>query len=305
MNYITSCPTCETQFLLTDDDLRAHRGKVQCGSCEQVFNAKNRVTEIPEEVATPEAFQEFLDHNEETIEARKTPIEEESIPEESLARDGEAAVEFDQNAEGADEAIEIESADEPYFGQHDVEGAQPPMVVEYEVVEEPEFLQQNVVEKHSNTWPVILSLLLILSAALQSIYYTRSKIAAYYPQFKPTLVQACTYLKCSVDLPRDLKLITIGDSDMQEDEDYESVINFASTVINTARYPQAYPNIKLTLTNGNDKPVIEKLITPSQYLKKGANINDGIAARKEVRIKLALHITNASVVGYRVHLIYS
>lgn len=310
MNYITSCPACGTQFLLTDEDIRAHRGKVQCGSCEQVFNAKNRVTEIPEDVSTPEEFQAFLDQNEETIEARKTVIEEDAPSVEDVATENEREDEGEEDviiAEAtADAAIEIDAIDKKHFGEQKTdEDAKPPVVVEYSVVEEPAFLQQKAKQERSSTWPIILSLLLIVGAALQTIYHMRSKIAAYYPQFKPALVQACAHLKCKVELPRTLNLITIGDSDMQEDEDYESVINFASTIINTANYAQAYPNIKLTLTNGKDKPVIEKLIAPTQYLEKGVSIKKGIAAREEIRMKLSLLVKDTPVAGYRVHLIYN
>ncbi|MFT6067596.1 MAG: putative Zn finger-like uncharacterized protein, partial [Methylophilaceae bacterium] len=38
MNYITSCPQCDTQFLLNNELIAAYEGKVQCGSCKHVFN---------------------------------------------------------------------------------------------------------------------------------------------------------------------------------------------------------------------------------------------------------------------------
>ena len=50
MNYITSCPACETQFLLNIDHLKAYRGKVRCGHCGHIFNAKNRLTEVTDEI---------------------------------------------------------------------------------------------------------------------------------------------------------------------------------------------------------------------------------------------------------------
>lgn len=42
---ITRCPKCETAFRITPGHLRSARGSVRCGSCLQVFNARENLTE--------------------------------------------------------------------------------------------------------------------------------------------------------------------------------------------------------------------------------------------------------------------
>ena len=61
MNYITSCPTCETQFLLSTEHLKAYRGKVQCGHCEHIFNAKNRLTEVSDNIQSAAEYHASLE----------------------------------------------------------------------------------------------------------------------------------------------------------------------------------------------------------------------------------------------------
>ncbi len=39
MKSVTTCPSCQTQFLVTDDQLSQYNGKVRCGHCLNVFNA--------------------------------------------------------------------------------------------------------------------------------------------------------------------------------------------------------------------------------------------------------------------------
>ena len=56
MNYITACPACETQFLINTEHLKAYRGKVQCGNCNHVFNAKNRLTEVSDDILSVEEY---------------------------------------------------------------------------------------------------------------------------------------------------------------------------------------------------------------------------------------------------------
>ena len=64
MKYITSCPKCDTHFLINDELIKAHRGKVQCGSCEHVFNAKTRLTEVADEITSAEEYQAIVEETE-------------------------------------------------------------------------------------------------------------------------------------------------------------------------------------------------------------------------------------------------
>jgi predicted Zn finger-like uncharacterized protein len=76
MNYITSCPACDTQFLLNKEQLKSHRGKVQCGNCEHIFNAKNRLTEISDDITSAAEYQASLEVEADDVieEASEKPI---------------------------------------------------------------------------------------------------------------------------------------------------------------------------------------------------------------------------------------
>ncbi len=285
MNYITSCPKCDTQFILTTEHIKSYRGKVQCGSCEHVFNAKNRLTEIDDDIHSEEDY--------------LVSIENEAITEDNTHKEAITSEVSDTDIE-ADTTSSI-SDTQPAVTLNETPTI--PIVDDYPVTE-PAFLQKEIKNKKNSTWLALISFLMLILIAGQSIYFMRTKIAAEYPQFKPLLVQACAQLNCKVDLPKNLNFITISDSDMQESDDYESVVNFSSTIINNAKYIQAYPNIKLTLTNAKEDAVIKKLIQPKEYINKGKKIKAGFASGKELRIKLPLHINDLPVTGYRVQLIY-
>jgi predicted Zn finger-like uncharacterized protein len=53
MNQITRCPNCSTSFRVTDDQLSAHQGKVRCGRCAFVFNARDFLQALPAEASKP------------------------------------------------------------------------------------------------------------------------------------------------------------------------------------------------------------------------------------------------------------
>jgi predicted Zn finger-like uncharacterized protein len=240
MNYITSCPACETQFLLTKEHLKAHRGKVQCGNCEHIFNAKNRLTEISDDIRSPAEYQASIEEqsNDASSTTEEKPISEvlnvvlESVP--NLDNLESANTHIDEIAIEANDTYE---ATVPV-----------PNVIE-DLTVYPKFYKRRA---KPNIWLLLFGLMLAILAGLQTIYYQRTKIAAEYPQFKPYLTQACTVLKCEINLPKNLDFFTIDDSDMQEDETHKNVINFSSLLINNASYTQAYPKIELTLTDTSD-----------------------------------------------------
>ena len=305
MNYITSCPACETQFLLTTEHLKAHRGKVQCGNCEHIFNAKNRLTEISDDIHSTAEYEASLEEQTKDDNSVATPITDEK-PLDAVLNNVLGSVPNLQNLEsvqdngdGYFDQSNIETTPE-FIEAYDAEPIHAPIEIE-DLTTKPNFDKPKT---RINIWMVVVGLLLAILAGLQTVYAKRTQIAAEYPQFKPYLQQACAALQCEIPLPNNLDLLTIDDSDMQEDENHQNVIKFTSLLINNANYAQAYPNIELTLTATDDQPVLRKLIKPVEYIKIASNVGSGIAAREEVRINLAINVKDLEVAGYRVLIVY-
>lgn len=323
MNYITACPACETQFLITKEHLKAYRGKVQCGYCNHIFNAKNRLTEISDDVQNGEKY-DSLEHaeaqhtnneahkNVETgadVADNKTTIIE-PIATELISSADEKAISEKLNVvlEAGPDLSDLTSADlapdlnptPKKVAKNDIESIRAPILIE-DLTTDPKF---QLTKPRRNIWLLSAICLLLIAALLQSVYFLRSKIATHYPQFKPFLVQVCEYIRCEINLSQQLDLLTIDDSDMKENNDYQDVIVFSSLIINNADYVQAYPNLELTLTDAEDKPVLRKLVKPQEYLQTSSNVATGIAAHKAERVKLMINVHNLSVAGYRVFLTY-
>ena len=150
--------------------------------------------------------------------------------------------------------------------------------------------------------PLLIAILLLL-AALQTIYYLRTTIAAQWPMLRPHLVTACEVLNCTVGLPQRAELLTIDDSDMQLDADREGVIHLSATLINNAPFTQAYPLLEITLTDAYDKPVVRRAMTADEYLP-GEQTQEGISPGESLQIRLALTAGDAAVAGYRLFVTY-
>lgn len=304
MNYITSCPACNTQFLLSTEQLKAHRGRVQCGNCEQIFNAKNRLTEVSDDIVSPAEYQASIEaHGSENTAA---------IDEKPMSKVLNVALGAVPSLNNLDDLEADKNSNNDYIGNANIE-SQPDIIAVYDVdqINAPIYIDDlstnpkfDKPTTKISVWLVLFGLILAILAGLQSVYYMRTSIAADYPQFKPYLVQACDALKCEIGLPKNLDFFALDDSDMQEDAEHKNVIKFSSLLINNAPYTQTYPNIELTLTDTADQPVLRKLIKPSEYLASATNAATGLASREEMRINLSINVADISVAGYRVLLVY-
>ena len=304
MNYITSCPACETQFLLTTEHLKAHRGKVQCGQCEHIFNAKNRLTEISDDIHSPAEYQA-------SIEAHGSDITQ-AVDEKPISEVLNVALGAVPNLNNLDDLESVKKSNDPHIVNINTT-SQPDIVEVYDVdqINAPIYIDDlstnpkfDKPKTKVNVWLVLFGLILAILAGLQSVYYLRTSISTDYPQYKPYLVQACAAINCKIDLPKNLDFFALDDSDMQEDYEHKNVIKFSSLLINNAPYAQAYPNIELTLTDTADQPVLRRLIKPSDYLASNTNADAGIDSREEMRINLSINVADVAVAGYRVLILY-
>jgi hypothetical protein len=166
--------------------------------------------------------------------------------------------------------------------------------------------KQPVAEKSKRRkWlSILLAIILVIAALAQATYYLRTQLSIMLPGLKPYLVQACAKLGCTVELPKNIKLLVIDDSSIQEDTEHAGVIHLSSTLINNAEFPQAYPMLELTLTDANDAPALRRTFKPSEYLPPSTKIGDGIPAGEELHINLALTTNGEKVSGYRVQVNY-
>jgi predicted Zn finger-like uncharacterized protein len=159
--------------------------------------------------------------------------------------------------------------------------------------------------KKFRAWPLVVgSVILLLLVAAQALYFFRVEIAARLPGVKPALVAACAKLQCSVPLPRNADLMSIEYSELQADPAHANIIVLAATLRNHAPYAQAYPNLELTLNDIDDRPVARRTFYPQDYLTSGEQESLGLAAGRELNVKINLDITDLKAAGYRLFLAY-
>lgn len=150
----------------------------------------------------------------------------------------------------------------------------------------------------------VASLLLLVSLVGQGAYFFRVELAAKYPNLKPVLVHYCLFLRCEVGLPQEPAFVSIEASTLEPIPRHADQIILNALLRNRAQYAQAFPNLELTLNDGQDKPLARRILLPTDYLPTTENERVGLLTSREVAIKLLLNIHDLKASGYRLTLFY-
>jgi len=284
MSDITQCPECTTRFKVSEEQLAAHDGLVRCGRCHEVFNAREH---MQDEEPSPQL---------------SLPIEEQTDTEPPVTEEEAHTPPAETNAEVAAESVETDLTPIPNVSGLEEEASA--LASQVEIIEE---LTEEIPAPapRKNRWiGVMAALLLVLTLVAQAAYFYRVELAAHLPGLKPLLSRYCDLLGGSVELPRQADLMSIESSELESDSVQSNLITLHALLHNRAPYAQAYPNLELTLTDMQDAAIARRVFQPSDYLKAGDHMQNGIAANRELALALRMDTTDLKPAGYRLFLFY-
>ncbi len=293
MSDTTQCPTCNTRFKVSQTQLDAHQGLVRCGRCQAVFNATEY---LQDDQPSPQ-----LDLPIAPEAPRPTFVETAAEPVPAMQ-----------------EKLDLSLAEPAHPEQQDIERQETKLQINNEPAELIKLAQkisfadssdvtslESAKKKKKLTWLWIVgSLLLLIVLLAQAAYFFRVELAANQPGLKPALNSYCSLLQCNVPLPHKADLMSIESSELEADPAQASVITLNALLRNHASYSQAYPDLELTLTDAQDKPLARRTFRPVEYLKPGEDEKEGLPANQELSVKLNLDTTNLKPSGYRLLLFY-
>src|SRR6478752_4836797 len=83
MDLFTRCPSCETTFRVTTQQLQASGGQVRCGHCQKIFDAFATLTAQEPQAAPQESVVPPLPQDE----PAKEPVAQPTVSEVAISRD--------------------------------------------------------------------------------------------------------------------------------------------------------------------------------------------------------------------------
>jgi predicted Zn finger-like uncharacterized protein len=154
-------------------------------------------------------------------------------------------------------------------------------------------------------WPWVLGgLIALVMLAGQLLLHFRTEVGTAAPETRPLLVAACQLFGCKIELPRKIEFIGIETSDLSPDSAKTGQLHLAATLRNRAPFAQTWPNLELTLTDAQERPLIRRVLAPADYLPAPQPLAEGFPRRADQAVQLTLEATDVPAVGYRLYVFY-
>lgn len=273
MSMYTRCPTCQTHFRVSREQLQASSGQVRCGRCQSVFDAFASLSAQPPAATRPRAAatpSAGVSKEQAAQPVAPLPAAETSPPAES-------------RSPAADTHDEILTLPDDLFGS----GAAPAPA------------------GRRLPWAVG-SVVLLLVLAAQALFFFGSELAASAPALRGTLTQACEWLGCRIALARIPDQLYIEASDMQMlNPARAGEVLLTATIRNRAAVAQELPLLEVTLTDGLNQTAARKVFYPVHYLDKTQEQLSAVGPNQELLVKLYLDTSEIKPTGYRLYLFFA
>ena len=276
--FITRCNSCRTAFRISRGQLEARGGKVRCGHCGTIFDARGSLRENPADPGDA-ALDSLLPNEPESVPTPAPRIDEIDPP---TISNGAALGSSD--ADAAEFRTNLETKQQGSAPEFDIGQTHPAQARGHPV------------------WSG--SILLFILLAVQAVYYFRGELAVMFPEAKPQLRELCEALGCELPLPRQPQLMSIETSDLQADTANPAVMVLSATLRNRAAYSQSLPALELTLTDAQDQPLARRVLWARDYLGRMDRAETGFAANTELAIKVYIEAAALRATGYRLYLFF-
>ncbi len=334
MTLITRCPSCGTAFRVREQQLEARDGRVRCGRCAVVFDARDALAEHmdigepsspsterasvpdPDSAPLPEPTREsalgaaqgrpsvpLADRGSVPLQDRgSVPLQDRgSIP---LADRGSIPLQ-DRGSIPLQDRGSIPLADRASVPLPDEEAYEDEL--EYSDAEGDAYRfgpERRRRARYRNIMWGLASLVLLLTLGAQLVYAFRSDLAARSPDARRWLGLACERLGCDLPLPGHGDLVTIELSEMHPEPDMPGILSLSAVLRNRASFAQRQPWIELTLTDARDRALARRVLAPRDYLGERVEFERGLAAGAEQSLRLLLDTASVQPTGYRLLLYY-
>jgi predicted Zn finger-like uncharacterized protein len=262
------------------------RQKATTGLEERFFYGganESLINKILDETITEDSLS--YDNEEEDDKSESAKVKQ-SQPDTDKARRNEEAEEEEEPAATKSATKKVEEENNPTLEI-------PPLLVED--------LESDQEEQtgHNKFW-LVGSLVLMLTFALQAIYFSRDELAKN-PNYYPWLTKACQTLGCVIAVPYDINKIEIIGRDVRSHPNAPRALIAGTTLINNARFNQPYPLLTLTFSDMTGTIMAQRRFTPREYLKPGTDIKAGMKPDVPVQVQLELVDPGKNAVNYEFH----
>ncbi|MFL6585948.1 MAG: DUF3426 domain-containing protein [Luteimonas sp.] len=148
--------------------------------------------------------------------------------------------------------------------------------------------------QHRILYGAVVALTLLLG--LQVLLADRARLASD-PDWRPTLARLCVVMRCDLPPWHEPTALTVLARDVRPDGARAGQLLATATFRNDARWAQAWPRLRLTLSNIDGRAVGTRVFTAQEYLQ-GAPAQPTLAAGDSAEARLQLVEPDARAVSF-------
>ena len=238
----TRCPACQAIFRIQPEDLAVASGRVRCGECGEVFDARASLQ-------------------------RELPLEQpQSIADLQAGLDLQPPVEGDHDsgpAQGLTRGPTQGPTQGPATGRRAYGTTMPGMLISEIEGEEP---AEPVVHRsgwHWLAWSGVNLCLVVLLAA--QLLFVQREAFAQDPTLRPVLTEMCDLVGCTLPSRRAVDRIELTRRHVYSHPNVDDALLIDITMVNEARFAQPYPVLTVTLGDRRGEPVVRRSLQPREY----------------------------------------
>mgnify|MGYP006195641933 FL=1 len=151
----------------------------------------------------------------------------------------------------------------------------------------PSFLGVRPRAQPTPRWHWLLVAALALLLLLQSVLADRARLAADAGS-RPWIGALCNVLRCELPAWREPTALTMTSREIRPLPNQAGVLQIQASIRNDARWPQAWPDLRLSLSDADGRVIGTGVFTPAQYLGENpgaAALEPGQSARIAFRVQ--------------------
>jgi len=157
--------------------------------------------------------------------------------------------------------------------------------------------------QHRKTAAWSLGIILLLAIFISQFSYFKRNDLSRHAALRPWLEFICSFTSCTIPLMRDRSQIKFIARHVADHPDVQDALIVTLTMVNTANFPQPYPELKLDFADIDNKPVAQRIFEPSQYLSAQINAQSdagqGMKPDNPVTVSLALIDPGKNAVNFK------
>jgi len=304
---ITQCPNCDTQFKVTNGQLKVAAGQVRCGSCLVVFKATEH--QVKAELKPPEAKPRTP-----TADPRRKPETTAPAPKPASQPKAQLQAQAQPQTNHQPEPAEVASAQVRALNISSSQRTEktdttdliktvvatdvPTLTIETEAV----LLTRTEQKKPSSARWLIGSLLAILLIATQLLWFKRNQLY-WDTSFQPLYSSICQLIDCDIALRSDISKIANRSINITPHATVSDAITINLVLVNEANFQQPFPALNIQFSDLKGRDVAARVFQPSNYLDLEIVDPKSMLSQQPYQISIEVMSPGLRGINYQVELL--